>query len=73
MKRLALVLALILATPAAAQDYVPPDRELWEAMKRALGDEVNAPAAAHAKIQQIIQTVEQQAAIRAAQRKPKPD
>jgi hypothetical protein len=59
-----------------AQRYAPPDEDLWNAMVRALQDRVNAPAAAHQVIQQILADVQREAQMREtrakAEKKPEP-
>lgn len=64
--KVAFVLVL-LATTAAAQgpEYVPPDKELWQEMRRALGD-VPMSLTAHRSIQSVLESVEREARNRAA-------
>jgi hypothetical protein len=69
--RMILVLCLSLfAVPALAQqqpDLPPIDRDLWTAMSLAFGN-ISMPLPAHQQVQQILQSVEAQAAQRKAQR-----
>lgn len=72
MKKLIIVLALLAySSSARAQDFVPPDKDLWEAMKNALS-EVEASVKAHQRIANIVQSVEREAQARAARQKPAP-
>lgn len=54
--------------PAFQQNYVPPDRELWEAMAKGFA-ELSMPLNAHQAIQNIMANVQQEARAREARAK----
>lgn len=68
-----ILLAILLACSATARaqtsglPYEAPDAGLWAEMKTALGN-INATLSAHQQIQQILQSVEREAQIRAARK-----
>ena len=62
--------AALAAMPAVAQQaYVPPDKDLWDAMVRAV-DDLPMSAAAHRQAQDIFANVQREAQMRAARPKP---
>lgn len=71
MKNILLTLALILSTSAMGQErpWSPPDRDLWDAMTRAL-DDVPMSKGAHVAVDQILQSVQTEAQMRAMRVKP---
>lgn len=62
-----MVLVSLIALPAVAQQpYAAPDADLWRQMKDAFAT-LSMPLSAHHQVQQILQNVEQQARVKAAQ------
>lgn len=71
---LALALLTTAATAQPAQPFSPPDRELWDAMSKAL-DDLPMSMNAHQQIQTIMANVQREAQMREARAKalaPKP-
>jgi len=69
MRRIVLALAF-LSTPALAQQqpfYPISDRDIWEAMSRALA-EIPASLAAHQQMQRILQDAQREAQMREARK-----
>lgn len=65
---LKLLAFVLLTSPALAQEYTPPDKELWMQMVQALS-QVSMPLSSHQAVQQIVQSVEREAAARAVRSK----
>lgn len=64
---------VLMALPVKAADWAPPDRELWDAMARALSD-LPMSLNTHQQVQRILADVQRESQIRATRAKevPKP-
>lgn len=72
MKHILFIASLVASGTAFAQEFAPPDKELWDLLARELGN-INMTLPAHQQVQQLLQNVQREAQMRAARAKlPKP-